>query len=310
MLNLNFQKTKLKEAPTANKRKEKSLLFWRQSYLDYCRDVRKMSAQTMVSRENIVDNFCRYAVSKKAKRPSQLTTRLVDDYVAWIRNECNNNNNTTRTKLTIVKLFLNYIRDMGGQMGVKLLLIDKVKGEPVTRRAFTREEVNKALRMADRDAWLMIKLSFECAMRLSEVAGIEVDNIHGNRIDFIGKGNKPGTVFITDEIKEHINDWIERTHPEKWLWEYGAKVQDKSPCQARIRIKMKRAFEAAGLEGFHPHALRYSCATEMAEMGVPTRQIQLVLRHNSVATTEKYICNQVQMTQEAFMNFRKKIGEK
>lgn len=38
-----------------------------------------------------------------------------------------------------------------------------------------------------------------------------------------------------------------------------------------------------------PHSLRYTCATELLEAGVDSRIVQTVLRHKSIATTQRYM---------------------
>lgn len=60
------------------------------------------------------------------------------------------------------------------------------------------------------------------------------------------------------------------------------------PTQAR-RI-VKRAAQIAKIDGrVHPHAFRHTCARNLHDEKWSAREIQVMLGHNSLATTQKYL---------------------
>lgn len=59
---------------------------------------------------------------------------------------------------------------------------------------------------------------------------------------------------------------------------------DPRTYQKRIAVIVNRC----GEQGIHPHTLRHTFATRLAEQGVPLHILQRILGHASVTTTEKY----------------------
>jgi site-specific recombinase XerD len=57
-------------------------------------------------------------------------------------------------------------------------------------------------------------------------------------------------------------------------------------CWKAARL-VRRAGERAGVK-LHPHMLRHAAATSLLMQGVPTRVVQIWLRHTSLAMIERY----------------------
>jgi site-specific recombinase XerD len=54
-------------------------------------------------------------------------------------------------------------------------------------------------------------------------------------------------------------------------------------------IKMKKIALKSGLESFHVHQLRHTCATQLLENGVPLPTVKMVLGHACIETTVRYV---------------------
>lgn len=261
-------------------------------YINYLKNRRRLSRLSIVSTRYALAIFTRYTRQKHLKYIDEITNEHLDEWISELisgdRKHGPIKNNTANGYLGHAQRFLEWCRDMNIQLRVKIGWIKRLKPEKIDRVSFTREEVNAALNYADRRAWLMIKLTFDCGLRVGELAQIRLSDIHGDRIRIHGKGAKEADVFISKEVSAHLEDWIKRGRIDGYLWSSPVKPGCHITTR-QIQRLMRVPFESAGFHHFHPHALRYSCATEAYELGGSSDQIKELLRHDNVATTERYI---------------------
>lgn len=254
-------------------------------YYDYCQYTRHFTKNTMRGKVGSINHFLRFTGITDLKSISN------DMIYEWMGDQTAQGNKprTVNNRLKHLVAMLKYYRDFGMRMP-KLSISELVKQheEPPKRRAFTRDVVYEALKYADRDTWLMIKISFDCGLRINELRNIKLQDINGNQVEIIGKGRKRRYIILSNEVVVRLNDWIRRKELHNWLW--PSKTKPNTPMTTEtIRAKMRTAFECAGIYGFCPHELRHSYATGLKRLGASTRSIQMGLGHSSELTTENYL---------------------
>lgn len=139
---------------------------------------------------------------------------------------------------------------------------------------------------------LMICLLYESGVRIGELVKIQVHDINQTSIRVLGKGGKARVVGIpydlSKAIEEHLNEnqyfegHIFRPIQKQW----NSENVRYSVCTARLRIQS--AFKRCGID-MHPHQLRHSFAVNWLEKGGDIRTLQLLLGHNSLETTQRYL---------------------
>jgi site-specific recombinase XerD len=154
---------------------------------------------------------------------------------------------------------------------------------------------------AKRD-YAMLALLFGCGFRRSELVGLELDEVqmrqgHWVVVDLIGKGGHIRTVPIPQWVKAALDQWVVAARvTEGRIFRAVAragKVWGKGISQNVVWYVVKGCCERAGLEHIAPHDLRRTCAKLCHSSGGELEQIQFLLGHASVQTTERYLgCKQ------------------
>jgi site-specific recombinase XerD len=154
---------------------------------------------------------------------------------------------------------------------------------------------------AKRD-YAMLAMLFGCGFRRSELVGLELDEIqmrqgHWAVVDLIGKGGHIRTVPIPTWVKAALDQWTRAAGvTEGKVFRAVARmgrVWGSGISQNVVWYVVKSCCERAGLEHIAPHDLRRTCAKLCHSSGGELEQIQFLLGHASVQTTERYLgCKQ------------------
>jgi site-specific recombinase XerD len=141
-----------------------------------------------------------------------------------------------------------------------------------------------------------------CGLRRRELTDLTVDHLqrreeHWAIVDLVGKGGHIRTVPVPDWVKRMIDDWMSaarltsgrvfrRVCRTGATW--GTEMTEKVVWHV-----VKQYARELGILKLAPHDLRRSCARMCHNAGGELEQIQFLLGHVSVQTTEKYLgCKQ------------------
>ena len=154
---------------------------------------------------------------------------------------------------------------------------------------------------AKRD-YAMLAVLFGCGLRRSELVGLDVNDVqlrqgHWAVVDLIGKGGHIRTVPIPIWVKAALDDWTAAAGiTQGRIFRAVArtdKVWGDGISQNVVWYVVKGCCEKAGLQHIAPHDLRRTCAKLCHTSGGEIEQIQFLLGHASVQTTERYLgCKQ------------------
>jgi integrase len=126
---------------------------------------------------------------------------------------------------------------------------------------------------------------------------IQMRQGHWAVVDLIGKGGHIRTVPIPNWVKAALDQWIRAAGVnEGKIFRAVAgrgRVWGRGLSQNVVWYVVRSCCQRAGLEHIAPHDLRHTCAKLCHDGGGELEQIQFLLGHASVQTTERYLgCKQ------------------
>ncbi len=151
---------------------------------------------------------------------------------------------------------------------------------------------------ADDDALLardraMFELFYSSGLRLSELAGLDLDdvNLQAGEAQVTGKGRKTRIVPVGKAAVDAITAWLplRLTLPGDpaaalFIGRHGNRLTPRS-----VQLRLDRWARQAGLaQHVHPHMLRHAFATHVLQSSGDLRAVQEMLGHASISTTQVY----------------------
>jgi site-specific recombinase XerD len=148
----------------------------------------------------------------------------------------------------------------------------------------------------------LLALLLACGLRRHEAVALRLDHLqqreeHWAIVDLVGKGGHVRTVPVPDWVRTELDDWlaaagIDRGKLFRRVNKVGRTWGDGITVKAVWHI-VKESAKHIGVAKLAPHDLRRTCARLCHASGGELEQIQFLLGHVSVQTTERYLgCKQ------------------
>ena len=160
------------------------------------------------------------------------------------------------------------------------MLLDTIKNEP-----------NEFLRFRD----LAIVFTFlTTGMRLSELVSINMEDIIYDHFNIIGKGNKERTVYLTNNCRELLDQYIlirNKYIKDLKIDALFISTRKKRISNRAVQSTIDKYLKKAGFDTsvYSTHKLRHTAATLMYKYGnVDIRALKDILGHVNISTTQIY----------------------
>jgi site-specific recombinase XerD len=148
----------------------------------------------------------------------------------------------------------------------------------------------------------LLALLLACGLRRHEAVSLRLDDLqqreqHRAIVDLLGKGGHVRTVPVPDWVRSELDDWlaaaaIDRGRLFRRVNKVG-KAWGEGITEKAVWDIVKESARTVGVAKLAPHDLRRTCARFCHASGGELEQIQFLLGHVSVQTTERYIgCKQ------------------
>jgi site-specific recombinase XerD len=163
-------------------------------------------------------------------------------------------------------------------------------------RIFDTPDISTEQGLRDR---AILELLFSSGLRVSELVGLNREDINLKRKEFMvrGKGQKDRPIFISDEAAVWISNYLEKRNDNStplFIRYSGRKQVTTSGNHLRLtarsvqRLVARYALLAGITKHVSPHTLRHSFATDLLMNGADLRSVQAMLGHSNISTTQIY----------------------
>ena len=217
---------------------------------------------------------------------------------------------TIQSKLTAIKSLLKYVNYFYDE-GVDYRKIETKRIKSDYIECLTDEEFHtffnfiwdyEKYRINSLRMQLLVNIGYTSGLRLSEMLSLTVNQVRQWETRITGKWNKTRRVFFTPSTEEILESYLEERSnpiPRTWIveapsdfvfishnsgYDYGNPIKKGTVCE-----KIKEYSDELDLwKRITVHSLRHSYATKLLESWMNIREIQELLGHCDLQTTQNY----------------------
>ncbi|MEG0807994.1 MAG: site-specific tyrosine recombinase XerD [Alistipes sp.] len=266
-------------------------------YRTYIKLEKRLSDNTVESYMRDLRQFAHFILRQYDVAPHRVERVMIERYMARLFDQGREKTSQARN-LSGIRSFYNF-----------LMINDKIEASPtefIDTPKFGRQlpdvlstdEIDRIIAAIDvsttkgrRDS-AMLEVLYSCGLRVSELISLRLNDLFFGEgyIRVIGKGDKQRLVPISSMAREKIQYYLEERSATRSNEEIVF-LNNRGTQLTRVMIftVIKGAVLRAGIDKhISPHTFRHSFATHLLEGGASIRQVQEMLGHESILTTEIY----------------------
>ncbi len=265
-------------------------------YRNYIRLEKRLAGNTVESYMRDLEQFANFVCTEHNVVPRWVTAPMVEQFMASLY-DLGAEKATQARILSGVKSFFNYL----------LLeeIIDSspaefVDGPKLARKlpdVLSTDEIDRILATFDGGSDLgirntaMMETLYSCGLRVSELVGLRLSDLFFDDgfVRITGKGDRQRLVPLSGTARQRIQKYLSVRDSAVTTDTLFLNVRGRGLTRVMVFLVLKEAVAAAGIDKtVSPHTLRHSFATHLLEGGASIRQVQELLGHESILTTEIY----------------------
>ena len=227
----------------------------------------------------------------------QISLSDIYSYLSYLNREKGLNEASRARKISAIRSLYKYLTVKTHQLSENPVQdLDAPKLRKTLPRYLTLEESVRLLdsvrgKHQQRDYCILV-FFLNCGLRISELVGLNVADVQGNRIRVLGKGNKERILYLNDSCMDALEDYLVVRNAMTLVEPEALFIsnQRKRISKSAVHLVVKNSLAAAGLDPsrYSAHKLRHTAATLMLQSGVDVRTLQEVLGHDHLNTTQIY----------------------
>ncbi|MBN2073159.1 MAG: tyrosine recombinase [Actinobacteria bacterium] len=294
-------------------------------YLKYLKYEKNLSPNSIRAYQRDIEDFLKYLRNTKNKKTTDINLTVFRGYMKSIDQKKYSSRTIIRKYSSIINFFR--FNEDRGDMEPDIAQSIIVPKNRIRLYVFlTKDEISRLLETPDteddygiRDR-AILEILYSTGARVSEVKNMEIEdiNLKAGEIKVTGKGRKQRIVFINNtalywldkylKVRNRLNhmkgegSYIRDSH--LFLNKYGKGLSDRS-----IRVILKKYCARAGINRkASPHSIRHSFASHLLSEGAGIREIQELLGHENISTTQIYSHLNIKKLKEDYGKFHPRAG--
>jgi integrase/recombinase XerC len=172
--------------------------------------------------------------------------------------------------------------------------------------SFLKEEQTSELMLAEetgtwksRTEKLLLEILYNAGLRVSELVNLKEKHIdaHQSQMKVLGKGNKERIIPLKHELLIIIIDYLQSKRKEFGTFDQEYLLVNSNGKKLNTQYAYRAVKHLIGnlktASKKHPHLLRHTFATQLANNGADLNAIKELLGHSSLASTQIYTHNTI-----------------
>jgi integrase/recombinase XerD len=266
-------------------------------YLERCRNVRRLAANTIDAYENDLTKF-----AAEVSLEDGLTFGAVRNCLTKMAEDPRLSPATVRRRIAAVRAFLRAtderlaLETFGSwRLSIRspIRLPKALSATDLTALLKSTKPGTGAWEFDRRTTYLCLSLMTATGLRISELCALRLGHVQPQtgEIKVLGKGSRERIVMLANAgVRKTLNDYVrllrDADNREAPLFR-NQRGRPMTPQCFRLRLHSLSRQAHVGRR-VTPHMLRHSAATLLLEAGIDIRFVQRLLGHASIATTQIY----------------------
>lgn len=295
-LKANLKLRRLKPTPTDSANATQR---WVKSYIDYLRSECHLADNTVEAYGRDIRRFTQWL---RDRAVVDITISELSDFVGWLSDQTLAPASIARN-IVAIKMFFKYLQLEGVLVENKAELLGSQKLWQRVPKVLSPAEVDRFLTAPrPRDVYFLrdralLEVLYATGCRASEVSGLRMRDIHlaERYCKCHGKGSKQrmaplGEVAVAaiEKYADQLRPQLAAARPTEPDWLFLSRSGRRLRREAIWELVKKYALVADVSVEISPHTMRHSFATHLLAGGADLRQVQEMLGHSSIATTQIY----------------------
>ena len=273
---------------------------WADAFVDYLRSECHLAENTVMAYQRDIASFYRWL---DGRRIHDLTVTHLSDYAGWLHDKQLAPTSISRN-IVAVKLFFRYLQLEGILRDNVVELLASQKQWERVPHVLSPTVVSNFLRAPNRKLdkhWrrdrAILELLYATGCRASELSNMKLEDLHleDGHCMCRGKGDKQRIVPLGESAQDAVNDYFRRERaaldhlsPAEQPWVILSRRGRRLRREAIWELVKKYAVRVGVSPKISPHTMRHSFATHLLAGGADLRQVQELLGHANITTTQIY----------------------